>query len=97
MIHHIVCFRFKPGTPESAIKRAGEALLGMTGRIPEVRDVRWGPNLAPSATEYPWVLTVVVADMAAVERYLAHPVHQQVVAEFLAPVRDGRLALDVEM
>jgi hypothetical protein len=97
MIHHLVCFRFKPGTTAAAIERAGVALRGMKGPIPEVREVYWGPNLAPSAAEYPWVLTVVVDDMAAVQQYLAHPVHQQVVAEHLAPVRDGRLAIDVEL
>ena len=58
--------------------------------------MRWTRNLAPSAAEYPWVLTVKVDDMAAVDRYTAHPVHQQVVAEYLAPVREARLALDIE-
>ena len=97
MIHHIVCFRFKPGTPDAAIEAAGVALRGMQGQIPEVREVRWGPNLAPSAGEYPWVLIVLLDDMDAVERYTLHPVHQQVVAQFLAPVRDARLAVDVEV
>ncbi len=96
MIQHIVLFRFKPGTPDAAIQAAGEALRGMKGKIPEVRAVRWTRNLAPSAAEYPWVLTVEVDDMAAVDRYTAHPVHQQVVAEYLAPVREARLALDIE-
>jgi hypothetical protein len=31
-----------------------------------------------------------------VERYLAHPVHQQVVSDQIAPVREARLALDIE-
>lgn len=97
MIHHIVCFRFKPGTADATIAAAGEALCGMQGRIPEIREVRWGPNLAPSAAEYPWVLVVLLDDMGAVARYTEHPVHQEVVARHLAPVREARLALDVEM
>lgn len=97
MIHHIVCFRFHPGTPEDRVAAAGNALLAMQGRIPEIRGVRWGPNFAPSVTEYSHVLTVLLDDMAAVGRYLEHPVHVQTVTDFVAPIRAARLALDVEM
>jgi hypothetical protein len=96
MIHHIVAFRFKAGTTAEQIGHAGKALLGMNGRIPEIRAIRWGPNFGPSTNEYTHVLTVVLDDMAAVNRYVAHPVHVQVVADALAPIREARLALDVE-
>ena len=97
MINHVVCFRFKPDTPVEAIVSAGEALLAMQGRIPEIRAIRWGPNHAPSASDYSHVLTVVVDDMAAVGRYLEHPLHQDTVARYLAPIREARLAIDVEV
>jgi hypothetical protein len=97
MIHHIVCFRIKPDALPEAIAEAGAALLAMKRRIPEIRSVRWGRNLAPSAAEYSHVLTVVVDDMAAVARYLEHPVHQDTVARFIAPIREARLAIDVEL
>jgi Stress responsive A/B Barrel Domain len=97
MIHHIVCFRFQPGTPAGAIAAAGAALQAMSGRIPEIRGVLWGPNLAPSATEYSHVLTVILDDMRSVARYLEHPVHRQVIAEHLAPIREARFAIDIEL
>jgi len=97
MIHHIVCFRFKPDTPAERIAATGAALLAMQGKIPEVRGVHWGPNLAPSAAEYSHVLTVLADDMTAVGRYLEHPVHQDTVARYVAPIRETRLALDVEL
>jgi hypothetical protein len=96
MIHHIVCLRFKPGTNVEQIAAAGAALESMQARIPEIRSVRWGLNLAPSTGEYSHVLTVVLDDMAAVERYLTHPYHQAVLMEHLAPIREARLALDIE-
>jgi hypothetical protein len=96
MIHHIVCFRFKPGTAPAQIAEAGAGLLAMRGRIPEIRAIRFAPNQAPSATEYSHVLTVVLDDMAAVQRYSDHPVHLETVARFLAPIREARLALDIE-
>lgn len=97
MIHHIVCFRFLPGTTNDQIAAAEAALLGMAGRVPEIRSIHWGPNLAPSVGEYSHVLVVAVDDMPAVLRYAEHPVHQQVVTEFIAPIREARLALDVEV
>ncbi len=97
MIHHIVCFRFQPGTTNDQIAAAEAALLGMAGKIPEIRAIHWGANLAPSVGEYSHVLVVAVDDMPAVLRYSEHPVHQQVVSEFLAPIREARLALDVEV
>ena len=96
MIQHIVCFRFKDGTAPEQIAEAGAGLLAMRGRIPEIRSISFGPNLAPSATEYSHVLTVVVDDMAAVRRYGDHPVHLETVSRFLAPIREARLALDIE-
>ncbi len=96
MIQHIVLFRFKPGTPDDAVTAAGMALIGMLGQIPEIHAIRWVRNQSPSAPEWPWVLTVEVEDMAAVQRYTDHPVHREVVARYLAPVREARLAVDVE-
>lgn len=96
MIYHFVCFRFKAGTTAEQIERAGQALLGMKGRIPEIRAIRWGRNYSPAAEEYSHVLTVEMDDMPAVNRYAVHPVHVQVVAEAVAPIREARLAIDVE-
>lgn len=96
MIHHIVAFRFKAGTTPAQIIEAGAGLLAMAGRIPDIRAIRFAPNLAPSASEYSHVLTVVLDDMAAVQRYGDHPVHLETVARFLAPIREARFALDIE-
>ena len=96
MIHHIVCLRFREGTTADQIGAAGDALLEMQRHIPDVRGVQWGPNLAPSAGEYSHVLTVVLDDMAALNRYLEHPSHLEVVSQYLSPIREARLALDIE-
>ena len=96
MILHIVAFRFKPGTAAATVAEAGAGLLAMAGRIPEIRRIGFGPNLAPSAPEYSHVLTVALDDMAAVQRYAEHPVHIETVARFLAPIREARLALDLD-
>jgi len=59
--------------------------------------VTWGPNLAPGASDYPYVLTITADDMAAVQRYLDHPVHVETIAQYVTPVREARLAIDIEI
>ncbi|MEO8029196.1 MAG: Dabb family protein [Gemmatimonadota bacterium] len=97
MIHHLVLIRFKPGTPQVQIDAAGQALVGLKGIVPEIHQVQWATNLAPSAAEYPWVLSVQLDDMAAVKRYLEHPTHVAVVERLLVPIREARLAIDFEV
>jgi hypothetical protein len=97
LIHHIVLFRWIPATAPDHVAAAGAALLGMKGRIPEVRSVAFGPNLAESRAEYTHVLLVVVDDMAAVKRYVDHPHHVELVKTYLAPIREARLAIDLEV
>ncbi len=96
MIHHIVLLRFRADVSEAQISAAGEELLNMRRQIPEIHDIRWRLNLAPGTREYTHVLTVVCADMEAVARYADHPLHKDVVARMLVPIREARLAVDVE-
>jgi hypothetical protein len=97
MILHIVLFRFKAGTPEDRIADAGRALCAMRDRIPGIRRIDWGPNLAPGSAEYSHLLVVTVDDMTAVQRYLDHPHHLEIVADFLTPIREARVAADLEV
>jgi hypothetical protein len=97
MIQHIVLFRFRPEVTAAQIAGAGEELLSMKRRIAEIHDIRWAVNQAPGAQEYTHVLTVVLADMDAVQRYSDHPVHKDVVSRVLAPIREARLAVDIEV
>ena len=97
MILHLVLLKFRSDAGRGQIELAGEALLAMKTSIPEIRDISWGPNLGPSATEYPHVLIVTLDDMPAVRRYLKHPVHEATVADHLAGIREARLAVDVEI
>ena len=97
MIHHVVLFRWTASATPDQVAAAGVALLGMQGKIPEIRSVAFGPNLAESGSEYSHALLVLVDDMAAVKRYVDHPHHVHVARTFLLPIRDARLAVDFEV
>ncbi|HEU4763377.1 MAG TPA: Dabb family protein [Gemmatimonadales bacterium] len=97
MLHHTVLIRWKPETsPQAQCELAGK-LLALKGVIPEIRSIHTGVNKDPSThKEWPFVLLVVVDDLAALKRYIDHPAHQAVGAE-LAAAREGRLAVDLEV
>ncbi len=97
MIHHIVQFEWKADTTPAQIDAAAEGLRSMRGRIDEVRDVRFGANLVDEAVPYTHLLVVVCDDMDAVRRYVAHPVHREVVATFTRPIIQSRLAADLDV
>lgn len=97
MIHHIVLFRFKPGTTPAQIAAAGQALLGMRAGIPYLRSGVWGPNLARGAGDFTHVWLAELDDMDAVNRYSDDPVHVAVVRDALEPIREARLVVDVEV
>jgi hypothetical protein len=97
MIHHVVLFRFTEGVSDAQVAELRAKLLGLEGVIPEIRRIACGPNLAPGAAEWPFVLVVDLDDMAAVQRYAEHPAHVEVVQRVVAPIRAGRLAVDVEV
>lgn len=97
MILHLVLFRFRAGVSAADIEAARDALLTLGQSVPEVRRIAWTRNLGPSAPDYPFVLSVSLDDMASVERYLTHPAHVDAVARWLAPIREARLAVDIEV
>src|SRR5829696_3062433 len=97
MIQHVVLFRLKPTATPGAIVEARTALLGMKDEVAEIREIHFGPNLGPSAQEWSHVLIVSCDDMGALQRYLDHPVHRQTVGQFIGPIREARLAVDVEV
>jgi hypothetical protein len=97
MIQHIVLFRFKDSATPGQIVEARAALLAMKRGIPEIQAVHFGPNLGPSVKEYSHVLMVECADMEAVQRYLDHPVHRQTIDRYITPLREARLAADLEV
>lgn len=97
MIQHIVLFKFEGAATPGQIVDARDALVAMKKQIPEIQEIHFGPNLGPSVNEFSHVLIVSCADMGAVKRYLEHPVHRQTIDQYLAPIREARLAADIEV
>jgi len=78
MIRHVVMFKFKPETPESARQAFVAKLHALTDDIPVIRALEIGENFAEGSRACDIVLMVDVENEADLETYSNHPDHQPV-------------------
>jgi hypothetical protein len=96
MIEHAVLLAVRPGTPEADVDAMLAGLRGLDG-IDGVLSVSVGPTFTDRGKQFTHGLIVRLADRAALERYVAHPLHVACVNERIRPIIDDLIALDWEV
>ena len=94
-VQHIVLLRFKPGTPVDTGQRVFAGLASLKIVIPGMLSVAGGTYESPEGLSQGFTHGCVItfADVAARDRYLAHPAHEKVKEEFL-PAVENVIAFD---
>ena len=95
MIQHIVLIKWKPDVTDEQITAAFAQAQRLVDGIPSVRDVTLGRNRSRSDHGYTHALIVQLSHDDGLEDYLENPVRAQYVAEFLEPLEDQRIEVDV--
>lgn len=96
MIKHIVCFKLKDNSPE-ACQKAKEVLMGMKGRVEQLREISVGVDFLHSERSYDLILETVVDSKEALEAYQKHPYHVEVVKKYMHAVRTASVSVDWEL
>jgi hypothetical protein len=96
MIEHIVLFKWKEDTPDTAIAEVLKALKELKGKIPGIIDLSCGENFSARARGFHHGLVVRFSDRAALEAYTPHPSHQEVVQNLIKPILEDILSVDYE-
>ncbi|MCU0610396.1 MAG: Dabb family protein [Candidatus Eisenbacteria bacterium] len=100
MIRHIVMWTLKEsadGKPKAQnAVRMRDALEGMRPRIPEILRLEVGLNAVQGPEAFDVVLVADFATRDDLERYQAHPAHEQVKV-FVRTVRETRAVVDYEV
>ena len=96
MIKHIVVFQFE-GLDAAKEAEMTAAFHAMFDQIPELRSLSFGPNLSPRDKTFTHALVEEFDDMDALARYVAHPVHDKLVQDFVAPYAKTRHIVDYEL
>jgi hypothetical protein len=94
MLTHVVLFKLNERTPENA-QKLRDALLSMTGKIPQIKHMEAGVNVVPSERAYDVVLFQRFESLHDLQEYQAHPNHQDVLKHILA-VTASRVSADYE-
>lgn len=94
MITHIVLFKLKDRSPGS-VGKVRDVLLGMKGRIPQLRHLEVGIDVLHSERSYDIALVTKFDSMEGLGVYQKHPVHVEV-AKYMTSVRESAVAVDYE-
>ena len=94
MIKHIVCFKLNEG--ESA-EKAKEVLLSMQGNVPMIRGIEVGVDKLHSARSFDAILSVVLDDMDALNKYQQDEYHVNVVKKHMHAVTKSSVSVDFEI
>lgn len=92
MLTHIVCFKYKPDTPESARQDHRARLRGLAS-LEGVVDLVVGEDVVRSPRSYDTGLIVVFQDRAGLDTYARHPEHVPV-AQYGASISEHIVAVD---
>jgi hypothetical protein len=95
MIQHIVLIKWKPDVTDEQIAAAFAQAQRLVDGIPSVSQVTLGRNRGHSDHGFTHALIVQLSRDEDLEEYLAHPVRSQYIAEFLEPLEDQRIEVDV--
>jgi hypothetical protein len=96
-VRHVVTFTFRDDVTAEQIASMTDGLTGLPGQIPEIRDYRFGPDLAINEGNHQYA---VVADFDSVEEYLVyrdHPAHMAVITERIRPIIASRVAVQLAL
>jgi hypothetical protein len=93
VLTHIVLFRLVD--PASDADQLVAALRVLPGRIPEIRGYEVGVDVSRGPNSYDVGLYSTFDDAEALERYRAHPAHQEVL-ELVERVSSNRVVVDWE-
>lgn len=94
MITHVVLFKLKDRSAES-VEKAKNVLLGMEGKILFLRHLEAGMDVLHSDRSYDIALITRFDSMEDLQRYQAHPVHQEV-AKYINSVKESSISVDYQ-
>jgi hypothetical protein len=97
VVEHVVLFKWKEGASPDAIGAAIRGLKALKEEIEGIVDLTVGENFSTRSQGYQCGLVVRFTNREALDAYVPHPAHQDVVLNLLAPIREESIAVDYEI
>jgi hypothetical protein len=80
MLIHIVCWKYKPETPDATPEEHRARLKALPALIPDIVSFDVGADMLHLDRSYDTGLVAIFPDRPALDRYTNHPEHLQVAA-----------------
>jgi len=97
MIRHIVLLTLRSDASLNAADSIVEALKGLPGVIPSIRDYEAGVDLGIAHGNATVAATSTFDDEAGYLEYRDHPAHRAIIERYIDPVRESRAAIQFEI
>lgn len=89
--------RWAPHATAEARRRVRDGLAELPGRIGGVRSFTLGEDAGLCQGNLDFVLVVDFIDRRAFLNYINHPLHESLVRDLIAPIRQERAAVQIEL
>ena len=96
MVEHLVILKFREGTTQEQIEDFLVGVKGLRDKFDGVVDLSVGENFTNRSQGFTHGVCVRFHDQAALEHYLSHPAHIDVVDTYIKPILDDIIVIDYE-
>ena len=96
MVEHLVILKFKPDTTSEQLDAFLEGVGGLRDKIEGIVDLSAGANYTERSQGFTHGVCVRFTNKAALDHYLPHPAHVEVVENCIKPIVDDILVIDYE-
>lgn len=95
MIVHIVLLKWRPDVTNDEVLEAFSQARDLPNEIPGVQRITIGRHYGESKHGFTHAISVQLDDERALENYLSHPARVQYNAQYLEPIEEERIEIDV--
>ena len=95
MIEHIVLLKLKPDVTDEQVRAAFQAAEELPNEIPGLAKFSYGRDRSNPSHGFNVAAVVQLADEEALAAYLGHPSRLAYIEEYVDPLTEARIELDV--
>ena len=96
MVEHLVILKFKEDTTQEQLEDFLAGAKGLQDKFDGIVDLSVGENFTDRSQGFTHGVCVRFHDRAALEHYLPHPAHMDVVETYIKPILDDIIVIDYE-